>query len=216
MSVLDTLNALARGRRPATGLLHNCRFEGMGIETYGVEAIIERFRMAAFEITTNALIIEAPNHIAVFEEQRAIFADLYDGQIARLWVLGSDVFDTGESLLGVPFDPDLSQSAGDLFFAPSDHADLADDAARHVEAAGSSVVTEADGPRNRAFVIRTFGSADNGAVLFAVLRLRLDGKNVAGFHLSAARWDHDSHYLVRDFGSEATLAASRWTPRISA
>ena len=216
MSALDTLRVLAGGARPATGLLHSCRFEGLGIETYGVEAIVERLRMAPFEIAADANIIETPHHIAVFDGERAIFADLYDGNIARLWVLGNDGFGGDEPLLDVPFDPDLSQGGGDVFVAGADHPDLATDAVRHVEAAGRLIVAHADGPRARAFAIRAFGSADDGAALFAVFRLRLDGEDVAGFHLTAARWDGGSSDIVRDFGSEATLAASRWTPRIGA
>jgi hypothetical protein len=216
MSALDTLRELAGGTRPASGLLHNCRFEGLGIETYGVEAIVARLRMAPFDIATDAQTIETLRHIAVFDGDRALFADLYDGNIARLWVLGSDGFGGDEPLLDVPFDPDLSQGGGDVFFAGADHPDLAPEAARQVEAAGQTIVAQADGPRTRAFALRAFGSANDGAALFAVFRLRLDQEDIAGFHLVAARWDSDSSYVVRDFGSEATLAASRWTPRIGA
>jgi hypothetical protein len=195
MSALDTLRTLARGERPATGLLHNCRFEGLGIEAYGI-------------------VIETSSHMAVFNGDHALFADVFNDNIGRLWVLGTDGFGGEEPIFSVPFDPDLDQGGGDVFFTVADHPDLAANAAPHVEAAGHAIVAETDGPRTRAFAIRAFGSADEGAVLFAVFRLRLDQEDVAGFHLMAARWDAEGHHIVRDFGSEATLAASRWSPRI--
>lgn len=216
MSTVDTLRTLARGARPSSGLLHNCRFEGMGSETYGVEAIVARLRQAPFALSPDAASVETPHHIAMFDGARALFADLHDGNVARLWVLGGDRADEQEPPLDVPFHPDLSQDVGDVFFAIGDHPQLAFDAAARVEAAGLAVTDQLDGPRTRAFAVRAFGRAEEGAALFVVFRLRLSHADVAGFHLMAARWDNGGLHIVRDAAGEAALAANCWTPRVGA
>lgn len=216
MSAIDTLRSLASGAQPPSGLLHNCRFEGLGSETYGVEAIVARLRMAPFTLSADAHHVETPHHVAVFDGERALFADLYDSNITRLWVLGSDGFGGDEPLLDVPFHPDLSQDGGDVFFSSGDHPELASDAAAQVEAAGLAVIDQLDGPRTRAFAVRAFGRADEGAALFAVFRLRPSQADVAGFHLMAARWDTGGLHIVRDVAGDAALAANRWTPRVGA
>lgn len=213
MNPLDTLKTLLSGARPAKGLLHNCRFEGLGTETCGIEGVVERIRMAPRTIAPDARVIESSRHIAVFEGEWAIFADVFDGNIARIWILGPYAFGGAEPSLAVPFDPDLAQAGGDVFFAGDAHPDLAVDAAQTVVTLGRAIVAETDGPRTRAFAIRAFGAASQGAALFAVFRLRLVQHNVAGFTLMAARWDEHGQRIVRDLGSEATLAAGRWCPR---
>ena len=42
MTAFNTLIMLASGIQPPCGLLHNCRFEGFGSESYGIEAIVAR------------------------------------------------------------------------------------------------------------------------------------------------------------------------------
>ena len=215
MSILEILAVLARGVQPASGVLHNCRFEGFGSETYGIEAIVARFRRAPFDILAAADVVETPRGIAVFDGDRAIFADVFDGGIGRLWLLGPDGGDAPEPGLAVPFDPDLDQAGGDVFLATGDHPDLAPDAAQRVAALGRAIVRDVDGLRTRAFAIRAFGTAAGGAALFTVFRMRPDNRDVAGFTLMAARWSGDDDQLVRDAGGEAMLAGRRWTPRFA-
>lgn len=216
MTALEALRALAKGERPARGLLHSCRFEGLGHEVYGEEAIVARMRMAPFAIDDDALIIADAAQIAVLTGQHALFADLIDGHIVRLWLLGPDGFNGEEPEISVAFDPDLAQARGDVFFAASDHPALADDAADRVLTAARKTIADTDAPRSRAFVIRAFGDADGGAALFAVYRLRPDGDAIAGFVMTAAFWGADEMHVVRDLGGEAMLAARRWTPNIGA
>ena len=223
MTVLDTLAALARGEMPATGVLHNCRFENLGSETYGIEAIVVRLRPAAFAITPGATIVQTPRHVAVFDGDRAIFADIFDGGIGRLWLLGPGAGneteagpETGpEASIAVPFDPDLDQSGGDVFLAAGDNPALAPDAVPRVAALGHAITCAADGLRTRAFVIRAFGTAAGGAALFAVFRLRPDHGDAAGFTLTAAHWAGADAHFIRDAGGEAVLTRRRWTPRIA-
>lgn len=216
MSALDTLRALASGERPPSGLLHTARFDGLGHEIYGEEAIVARMGLKPFALGDDALVFEDTAHIAVLTGERAFFADLYDGNIARLWLLGPDGFGGEEPEVSVVFDPDLSQARGDVFFAASDHPALTADAADRVRAAGREIVAAADGPRTRAFAIRAFGDASGGAALFAVYRLCPDGDETAGFVNMAAFWGAKETHIVRDYGGEATLAARAWTPRIGA
>ncbi len=216
MSALETLRTLARGERPANGLLHTCRFDGLGHEIYGEEAIVARMGLEPFTIDDDALIFEYAAHIAVLTGERALFADLSDGNIARLWLLGPDGFGGEEPEISVVFDPDLSQARGHVFFAASDYPALAVEAVDRVLAAGREIVDAADGPRTRAFAIRAFGDAAGGAALFAVYRLRPDGDETAGFVNMAAFWGKQETHIVRDIGGEAILAAHAWTPRIGA
>ncbi len=216
MSALDTLRALASGERPPSGLLHTCRFDGLGHELYGEEAIVARLGLEPFTIDDDALIFEDGAHIAVLTGERAFFVDLSDGNIARLWLLGPDGFGGEEPEVSVVFDPDLSQVRGDVFFVASDHPALAADAADRALAAGREIVAAADGPRTRAFAIRAFGDASGGAALFAVYRLRPDGDDTAGFVNMAAFWGPQETHIVRDIGGEATLVSREWTPRIGA
>lgn len=216
MSALEPLRRLASGERPSAGLLHTCRFDGLGHEIYGEEAIVARMALEPFTLDNDALIFEDAAHIAVLSGERAFFADLHDGNIARLWLLGPDGFGGEEPEVSVVFDPDLSQARGDVFFAASDHPALTADAADRVLAAGREIVASADGPRTRAFAIRAFGGAAGGAALFAVYRLRPDGDETAGFVNMAAFWGAEETHIVRDLGGEATLAARAWTPRLGA
>lgn len=216
MSALDTLRALAKGERPTSGLLHTCRFEGLGYELYGEEAIVARMGLEPFTLGDDVLIFEDAAHIAVLAGARAVYADLSDGNIARLWLLGPDGFGGEEAQVSVVFDPDLRQARGDVFFATSDHPALAAQAADRVLAAGREIVAAADGLRTRAFAIRAFGDAAGGAALFAVHRLRPDDDDTAGFVNMAAFWGTEETHIVHDIGGEATLAARAWTPRIGA
>ena len=215
MTAFDTLIMLASGIQPPSGLLHNCRFEGFGSESYGIEAIVARLRQLPFAIAPDADVVQTPDHIAVFDGDRAIFADLYDAAIGRLWLLGPDAGVDAEPCLAVPFDPDLDQAGGDGFLAAGDHPGLAAEAAARVTALGRAIARDGDGLRTRSFAIRAFGSAAAGAALFAVFRMRPENRDVAGFTLMAARWAGDDDHFVRDAGGEAMLAGSRWTPRFA-
>ena len=216
MSALDTLRTLARGERPATGLLHNCRFEGGGVESYGIEAIVDRMRAAPFDLSPDLRLVESRRHVAVFDGDRAIVADRAGDNVARLWSIGVDRTADAEPSVAVPFDPDLAQGGGDVLFLADDHPDLAPGAASRVEAIGREIVAGDDGPRTRAFAIRAFGDADEGAVLYAVFRLHPARQALADFTTIAAHWGPGVHRVVRDRSGEATLGARHWTPRVGA
>lgn len=213
MSAVETLRMLAAGERPATGLLHTARLEAFGVELYGEEAIVERFSRAPFVLSDAATVVETPGHLAIFDSETALVADLYGGNIARIWLLGDGEARDGEAGISVVFDPDLAQARGDIFLAASDHPALAADAVGRAIAAGRAI-TRDNGYCVRAFAIRAFGTAAEGAALFAVYRLTGEPTRTSGFAMAAVRWTHDSFRIVRDLAGEAAISRRRWTPRI--
>ncbi len=221
MSARDTLNALATGERPANGLLHphllhTVRLEAFGVEAYGEEAVVESFRRAPLSLSDHADVVEVPGHIAIFDSDTALFADLHGGNIARLWHLGEGMFVEREPGIAVVFDPDLAQVRGDVFVAASDHPALAADAIDCVMLAGRAIARDdRDAYRTRAFAIRAFGTATHGAALFAVHRLEGEHARVAGFAMVAARWTPGAMQLVRDRAGEDAIARQAWTPHVA-
>jgi hypothetical protein len=216
MTALDTLKALAAGERPPGGLLHSCRFEGFGGEAYGEEAIVERFRAAEFDLPDDAVAFQADGHAAIFAGDCALFADVAEGGISRLWVLSDDEVAKPEPGVSVVFDPDLSQARGDFLFAASDHPALDAGGAAKVEALGASIARDDPGYRTRAFAIRAFGEAARGAALFAVHRLQGDDTRTSGFACAAVCWGETGTMVVRDRAGEDAIARAAWTPRIGA
>jgi len=217
MSAMKTLRRVARGERPAHGLLHTARLSALGTEFYGEEAIVACFRGAPMALPDAAVSIEAPGHVLLADGAQAIFADLAEGGIARLWRLGEGAPTVPERAVAVAFDPDLSQARGDVLMAASDHPALAADAVDRVVAAGQALVADArPGPtlRVRAFVVRAFGTAGEGAALFAVYRIAGPGPHTAGFSSAVAWWTPAGSGCVRDHAGEAAIAMRAWTPRI--
>lgn len=220
MSAVEALKALAAGDRPASGLLHTARLEAFGVEAYGEEAIVECFRGETLDVSDAVTVIEAPGHVALFEDENALFADTSGDKIARIWRLSAGLHLDDEPQVSVVFDPDLLQTRGDVFFAASDHLALAADAVDAVLLAGRTIA-RADDPdddqsayRTRAFAIRAFGTAMQGAALFAVYRLTGDPVRESGFAMAAARWTPDGLQIVRDRSGEAAASLRPWTPRI--
>lgn len=221
MSAVDTLRMLAAGGRPESGLLHTVRLEAFGIEMYGEEAVVESFRGDTLELDDNATVVEVPGHVAIFDNDTALVADLHGSNIARLWRLGGGEHLDAEREISVAFDPDLAQARGDVFFAASDNPQLRTDAADKVRLAGRTIARADDleddhnAYRTRAFAIRAFGSAVEGVALFAVYRLTGDPVRDSGFAMAVARWTSDGLHIVRDRAGEAAASLRPWTPRVS-
>jgi hypothetical protein len=223
MTALDTLQQLAAGKRPVSGLLHTARLEAMGVEAYGEEAIVESFRRAPMLISDPAKVVIAPGNLAIFDKHQALFADCYGDNISRVWRLGKGDPIESERGVSVVFDVDLAQMRGDVFVAASDHPTLTPDALTAVISAGQALARDDDPSddrgsayRSRAFVVRAFGTAAEGAALFAVYRLGgiPTAARWSGFAMAAAHWTNDEVEIVRDIAGEAALARRLWTPRI--
>lgn len=222
MNVIEALTAILGGERhPA--LLQNCRFEGLGGQAYGEEAIREAMRGAPLDVR-GADVVECPGGGALFTGnadggETAVFADLFEGGfIGRIWRLGEAVGLVPETAIGVPFDPDLSQSRGAVHCRAGDHPWLAADAAPHVEAVATTLA-EADAAfRARVFVLRAFSQDDDVAALFAVHRMTGQGPRHMGFSFAAARLTVTKGKLVAsrivaDPAGEVAALAAPWRPR---
>lgn len=220
MTAVKTLRMIAAGERPLGGLLHTTRLEAFGVVAYGEEAIVEQFACNPLALSEQSVVIDVPGHIAIFDAEAAIIADLYGGNVARLWRLGGGEPADTEAGISVSFDPDLTQASGDVLFAATDHPELATDAVDFVQRAGRKLLQtrhEERGKRAyraRAFVVRAFGDATSGVVLFAVYRLTGDAVRESGFAMAAMRWTTDKMYIVRDWAGETAVTLRQWTPRI--
>ncbi len=213
MSAAETLRTLAAGKRPTSGLLHTARLEAFGAEVYGEEAIVESFRYAPFELSNAAIAVEASGHVAIFDGDTALIADLSGENIARIWRLGAGAAVSGEPGVSVAFDPDLAQARGAVFVAATDHPVLAAEALEWVERTGRAVVCDDPNPyRARAFALRAFGTMEQGAALFAVYRLVGEPKRSSGFSLAAAHWSSGDFQIVRDAAGESAVIERAWTP----
>lgn len=214
MSALETLTALMRGEHPRSGLLHNCRLEGCGSASYGVEAIVENFRVLPMANMTDHLAFEDAAHIAVLAGEEALFADLIDGNVARLWRMGSDDFRTAERGVSVSFDPDLVQKRQDFLFDPEIHPALSSNAFERLTVIGQGLAANDGAYRTRVYALRAFGTADRGAALFAVYRLDGDSERTSGFTYAAVAWGASETHIVHDVAGQAALSIQPWTPHV--
>ena len=225
MSAVAALGCLARGQRPDDALLPPCRLEGLGVELFGEEAILQQFRTSPLEGVKDAAAFQAPCHAALFTEDAALFADLHGERIARIWRLGPGEPREPEPAIGVAFDTDLVQSRRDVALRPEDHPRLAPDAVGAVTAIGRDIahgwMPERGLPnwRTRPFLLRAFSDGDRSAALFAVYRLGAGFERSAGFafvaaHLSVADGELASSHIVRDLAGEKAVEAAVWRPRV--
>ena len=90
MSVRASLAAVARGVRPDDdSLLASCRFDWGGDETIGEEAILEAMALSPLAGLAEARLVESATGAALIGADDAVFVDLYDGRIGRLWRVGA-------------------------------------------------------------------------------------------------------------------------------
>lgn len=214
MSGLETLKYLMRGSRPLSGLLHTCRLSGCGTESYGVEAIIENFRALPIKASGDPVIVESAEHIALCQAEEAVFADVIEGNIARVWRIGSGNFPSTEPEVSVSFDSDLMQARPDLFFDPLVHPALAENAIEKLADIASNLVQHDRAYRARAFVLRAFGTSEMGAALIAIYRLSGEKIRMSGFTHAVVAWNGDERYGIQDHAAEAAVSEKPWTPRI--
>ena len=219
MSAVNALRSIARGERPHGELLPPCRLEAWGAEFFSEEAIVQCFRNAPFAVADGAAVVEAKDHLAIFNSETALIADVFGGNIGRLWRLGPGEPVAAEPAIGVQFDTDLMQARGDLAARREDHPALADEAFMAVEAAGRAIARDwipEDGKppfRTRSFLIRAFTGGSNSVALFAVYRLGAEATRSVGFSHAAAFIDGDGNAtIVRDRAGEAAVEARPWTP----
>ncbi len=197
MSAFGAIAEVAIGRVPVQ-LLHACRLEVGGFDAFGVEAISDAFRCDPVTLDYATVVENAESFAAIVDDQ-AVFADLYDGNIGRLWRAGRTAPHAPEPFVAVPFDPDLTQARGDVQFSATDHPLLASDAAARVRVAGLEILAhDPSAWRSRVFCVRTFGSASRGAALFALYRMSGGQVRTSGFGYAVAIWEGSACKLALD------------------
>lgn len=209
MSATDNLVTILSGKRPAGGLLQNCRMEAAGGDFYGEEAILERCRAAPLDFG-DAEVVRGPHGIALFRKNVAAVADVYGWQVGRIWTVAATEPAEPEPATAVPFDPDLSQARAGVFRDAADHPDVESALLDRLAAAGATLVEEAaaDGERPayrvRAFLIRAWGDGDRGAGLFALHRLGPGPARASAFGYAAVLVDGADERIVRDRADDAS------------
>lgn len=208
MSLADRLVRLAAGERdPGDWLLGSCALTSARGDVYGEEAVAVAFCSAPATVGTS---IVTPRGVALFGDGAALFADVYDGRVGRLWRVDGDpaVAQTkpAEHRVAVAFDPDLAQRRGDVV-AAARAVDLAEGALARLTAALLPLVIAAPGEvRRRAFVVRAFGDDHATAGLAAIHTAAAGG---IGFSYAAAMLTPTDAVLVVDRPGDAP-----WSPRL--
>jgi hypothetical protein len=224
MSALDALRAVARGEQPVGELLPPCRLEAFGSEFFGEEAVVQSFRAAPLEISDEAIVVAGGGHLAIFDGETALIADVPGENILRIWRLGVGEPIAAEPAMGVPFDADLIQSGADLMMRAEDHPALLPEAVAEVEEAGRSLARDwrtVDGSapyRSRTFLVRAFTRGSNTVALFAIHSLGSAAVRTIGFSYAAALFRADGEKpvtprIIRDEAGEAAIELRPWKPR---
>lgn len=214
MSAADDLALVLSGQRPAGGLLQTCRMAASDAEFYGEEAILERCRAAPLDLAGWDLVAGQRN-VALFGPELAVFADIHEAQIGRIWIVGSGEPAEAEPAVAVPFDPDLRQERGGVFWDEADHPGTEATLVEVLAAAGGRLIETAavDGGRPayrvRAYLIRAWGEGDHGAGLFALHRLGPGPTRRSGFGHAAVLIDGGDEQFVRDPAFTASVQHSR-------
>lgn len=165
-------------------ILPSCRLEWGGIEAYGEEAISEAFR--ASPLKGDVHFVECAHACLLRVNECALFADLYDNRVGRLWRVGKASSNKPEPRLSMPFDPDLQQERGSIQFRLADHPSLDPAHAEVVVQAARTLLDPGEEAllyRARGFIIRAFSSGDKCAALVALHQL-------GGGQVRSNRWSY--------------------------
>lgn len=212
MSALDHLRSITRGERPADdGLLGNTRCTWGGIDLLSEEAIVAAFAASPFALDGELIEVQTTQGAALVGTERALYADLYDGRIGRLWRIGGTPPFAPEPAVDVAFDPDMRQERGGLFFRGEDHPCLEAAAANGLVKAGQALIDgqRAGQLRVRGFVVRACGNGDASAGLVALHTLSNAKRRVAGFRFAAVALCNGK--VVTAVEPERV---KHWTPRL--
>jgi len=213
VKVESSLQAVANGLRPHDdGLIASCRFDWGGGETIGEEAILEAMSARPLLGVADALLIQSPTGAALIGTDDALFADIYDGRIGRLWRVGVASGLGAEPAVDVAFDPDLNQSRGDIMFNAGDHPGLNSAQAATVVKAAHDLLARAHSVplfRARVFVIRVVAAGPDMAILAAVHRMSGGAVRTGGFGFGVAAICPDKAIWMLD-----PMPSRPWTTRL--
>ncbi len=212
-------------REPAAWarVLQNARLQGFGGEAYGTEAARELWFRAPADGAEVETVTGERGAAAFGEDGRgrpaALWADLHDGWVTRLWRLGAVAGAEAEAeVTATPVDLDRDQRGGRLAFDAQMHPELAPEARAAVAALGEAWLHAPPAAlagrlrRVRPLVLRAVSQGDRTAVLF-----RLEGAGDAGLAgaFAAARLDGAGGVgtVVDEAGLDAALARP-WRPHL--
>lgn len=211
MTVVDRLCAFARGDvTAARAVLHNCRTAGFGATAYGREEGAALFRAMPLDLNPGDAVV-SDETVALFGNDAdgipaALFADVHDGQIMRLWALGSRQHDAGPvDATHVPVDLDLDQRGGAFDVVAVDHPALDPNGAEALRRLGQDWIDgqprDIFGPvgRARPILLRAASGGGRSAALMMVQGLT-PTKGVARFAVGV---------LIGDAGKIVVDAAGR-------
>jgi hypothetical protein len=214
MSGLDHLRSLAQGRRPVDdGLLGNVRCAWGGTEILSGEAVLAAFAAQPFSLEGALHEVETAEGAALIGPDGALYADLYEGRIGRLWRIGGTPAFPPEPAVDVAFDVDMRQERGDLSFRAEDHPSLDPAAAEPLLGGAREMIEEfrLQGKlRVRGFVIRACGGAHASAVLIALYTLGNEISRTASFSFAVLGVGRGGE--IAKAIDPARLRA--WTPRL--
>ena len=207
MSGLLALRALAAGVPLADTILGACRLESGNVDAFGSEAVAAALHRAPLPQAEAATGIDCATAAALMTSEEALFADVYDGRLGRLWRVGQASPGQPEPAVSVAFDTDLHQTRADVFVVAVDHPALSVDALEQVAAAGRELIRNPAFPafRIRVFAIRAFGDAAAGAALFACHALAGDPIRTPSLALAVACWHDGNVRIVQDQPEERDL-----------
>lgn len=177
---IDVIRHLLLGQpETASNLLAACRTQAYGAEAFGGVMACQMFSRQPAALSREPHLVAANQALAIFDidgdgREQAIFADLYNGYVGRLWRLGGGETDAeAEAGLVVAVDAKLSQLREGVALSPGDHPELdpaALPALRELAASVAKMNPCGGGALidGRAFVVRAFTEGDRGAALLAV------------------------------------------------
>lgn len=209
-------------------ILNTCRLDVFGSSIWGHRAIVEYFienpLREAFEAPH---IVSSQNFVALMgvnhnSDEFGIFCETINGNIIRIWVVGSKIGKRSQQndYVSVAFDPMLSQVPDCVGFSVNEHSELSslgaihtDHIARQICLANSS--KNGNGrPRKKAFVLRAFSDDQQGAALLAIHSLQLDRTRQSSFHFSVITFRFSDKQLLHVMKAEDFINPNAWTPRI--
>lgn len=213
----ELLLSLAQGE--GTALLQSVRLTVGQTEIYGAGDVAAYFRAHAVKLEGAAL-VSSPRHVAILAADVALVADVYDPNVARLWLVGPPYAGAAEPHVDVPFHLEMSQApGGGLLGRAEDHLFLSPGTWPSVEKAALRLESELLHARGatlsaRPVALRAFGDARRACALFAVHVKSGAEERRLGFAYAATLIEHgEASRTIRDPDGTGTAARS-WTPRV--
>ena len=217
---MTDLHDLAAGRMPPN-VVPAVRLEGFGTETYAREPVAALLARHP-EGFDDALIVGGRSAACLASQTpdgSALFADLHDGNIVRLWRLGGTVAAiVARQRVAVAADDDLSQLRSPVFFDAADHRELIEPDAIVAAATAAATLDFGLGApplRTRVFVRRAFTAGAASAALFGLSVLANGARRQPlAFNVAALCFPGRAPRLIIDRAGLAAAQAAAWIPHL--